>query len=125
VAIETSKLSYANRLKVGAIVVKDKRIILCGYNGTPEGFSNQCEDENNKTVNEVLHAEENLILYAAKSGISLKGSELFITHSPCINCSKLIYGSGIYQINFLDHYRSNEGILFLEKIGIKCNQYQF
>lgn len=125
VAKETALLSYANRLKVGAIAVRDKRIILCGYNGTPEGFSNECEDENNKTRDEVLHAEENLILYAAKSGITLNGSQLFITHSPCIDCSKLIYGAGIIQINFIDHYRSDTGIIFLEKMGIQCNHYHF
>lgn len=122
VAIETANLSHATRLKVGAIAARDKRIILCGYNGTPEGFSNQCENEHNETVDEVLHAEENLILYAAKVGISLNHSSLYITHLPCINCSKLIYGAGIEKVVYLHQYRLTNGLQFLEKMGIFCHQ---
>ena len=125
VAKLTANLSSANRLKVGAVLVRDKRILLCGYNGTPSGMNNNCEDENNDTRKEVLHAEENLILYAAKCGISLNNSTLFITHSPCMSCAKLIYGAGIRTIFYLEDYRTNDGLEFLRSVGIEVNKNQF
>lgn len=118
VAELTANLSDAARLKVGSVLVRDKRILLCGYNGMPPGMNNTCEDENNKTKKEVLHAEENLILYAAKMGISLKGSSLFITHSPCMFCSRLILGSGIEEIFYREDYRCSDGIDFLKNNNV-------
>ena len=92
IAETVSKMSYAKRLQVGAIVVKDNRIISIGYNGTPAGWDNNCEDENNKTKPEVIHAEANSIMKLASSNESGKGSVMFLTHAPCIDCAKLIYG---------------------------------
>lgn len=122
VAKLTSELSFAKRLKVGAIAVKDNRIVLTGFNGTPPGMSNYCEDSNNKTIDEVSHAEENLITYAAKQGISLKNCQLFITHSPCFKCSKLIYNVGFDIIYYESDYRDDSGIMFLKKLGLKVEK---
>lgn len=125
IALRTSELSYAKKLKVGAVAVRDKRIILCGFNGTPENDDNECETiENGKLITKpsVLHAEENLIVYAAKTGISLNNTTLYITHSPCNICSRLIYGSGIKKIIYKDLYRDTSGIEFLrqQNILIEC-----
>lgn len=125
VAQATAQLSYAKRLKVGAVATRHNRIILCGYNGTPEGWDNCCEDEHNKTLPSVLHAEENLIVYAAKQGISLDQASLYITHSPCIQCAKLIYGAGIKKIEYITEYRSSEGIQFLKDCSVQVIQYSF
>lgn len=122
VAQLTANLSYAERLKVGAVLVRDKRILLCGYNGTPPGSDNQLEQDG-ITKPDVSHAEENLIIYAAKNGISLKDTELFITHSPCPTCSRLIYGSGIKKIYYRECYRDKSGLDFLRKLGIKLEHY--
>lgn len=114
-----SKLSSAKRLKVGSIIVKDNRIISIGYNGTPAGWeSNVCEDENNKTLPEVIHAEMNCINKLAKSTESGENSIMFITHSPCMECSKSIYGAGIKTVYYKNEYRDNSGINFLIKCGI-------
>jgi dCMP deaminase len=115
-------LSTAKRLQVGAIVVKDNRIISIGYNGMPSGWNNECEDENFKTKPEVLHAEENAIAKLASSHESGKGSEIYITHSPCMNCAKLIYASGIAKVYYKHKYRSEDGIHFLEKCGLEVKQ---
>lgn len=117
-----AKLSTAKRLKVGAIIVKDQRIISIGYNGTPEGWCNNCEDEHNNTKPEVIHSEMNCINKLAKSTESGENSIMFITHSPCIDCAKSIYGAGIKEVFFKNSYRDNSGIIFLEKCGIKVNQ---
>jgi len=119
VAKRFAQLSHAERLQVGAIVVKDDRIIAYGYNGMPSGWDNCCE-ENGKTKSEVLHAESNAIAKLARSNESGLGADLFITHSPCIECAKLIYQSGIKTVYFGEHYRSNDGIDFLQasKIGV-------
>jgi dCMP deaminase len=112
-------LSSAKRLQVGAVVEKDNRIISIGYNGTPEGWeSNVCEDENNKTLPEVIHSEMNCINKLAKSTESGINSVMFITHSPCIECSKSIYGAGIKTVYYKNDYRDNSGIMFLIKCGI-------
>lgn len=112
-------LSYAKRLKVGAIVVKDNRIISIGYNGTPAGWSNECEDpETGLTKAEVLHAEENAIVKLARDGESSKGATMFCTHAPCTNCAKLILGSGITHLVYGLKYRSSEGLTILERGGI-------
>jgi dCMP deaminase len=120
-----SKLSSAKRLKVGSIIVKDNRIISIGYNGTPAGWeSNVCEDENDKTLPEVIHAEMNCINKLAKSNESGENSIMFITHSPCMECSKSIYGAGIKTVYYKNKYRDDSGIKFLVKCGITVNKIE-
>ena len=119
VAERFAQLSSATRLQVGAIVVKDDRIISIGYNGMPTGWDNCCEDENNKSKPEVLHAESNAIAKLAKSPESGEGASIFITHSPCIDCAKLIYQSGIATVYYKNDYRSTQGIDFLNKSNIE------
>jgi len=118
VAIRFSQLSTAHKLKVGAILVKDDRIISIGYNGTPKGWCNVCEDSNFKTKPEVIHAEMNCISKLAKSSESGINSVMFITHSPCMACAKSIFGSGITEVYFKYEYRDDSGIHFLKKCGI-------
>jgi dCMP deaminase len=119
VAERFARLSSAKRLNVGAIVVKDDRIISIGYNGMPTGWDNCCEDSNNKSKPEVLHAESNAIAKLAKSGESGLGASIFITHSPCIECAKLIYQSGISTVYYKNPYRSSAGIEFLKKSKVR------
>jgi dCMP deaminase len=127
-----SELSHARRLHVGAIVVKDDRIISIGYNGMPSGWNNNCEDEylhedgstTLKTKPEVLHAETNAIAKLAKSNESGMGATMFITHAPCLDCAKLIYQSGISSVLYRDSYRSTEGVEFLTKSGVKVEQHK-
>jgi dCMP deaminase len=114
-----SKNSYCKRRQVGALIVKDRMIISDGYNGTPEGFENICEDENNKTKAYVLHAEANAITKVAKSNNSSDGATLYITTSPCMECSKLIIQSGIRRVVFCDTYHTDEGVKLLERAGIE------
>jgi len=121
VAKTFANLSTAKRLQVGAIVVKDDRIVSIGYNGMPSGWDNCCEHEG-KTKPEVLHAESNAIAKLAKSNESGDSATLFCTHSPCIDCAKLIYQSGISTVYYKDNYRSNDGIEFLEKSNIKVTK---
>ena len=123
IAETVSKMSYAKRLQVGAIVVKDNRIISIGYNGTPSGWDNNCEDENNKTKPEVIHAEANSIMKLASSNESGKGSVMFLTHAPCIDCAKLIYGSGIAQVFYKNEYRDQSGVEFLKKCNVIVELY--
>lgn len=111
--------SYCIRRKVGALIVKDKMIISDGYNGTPSGFNNQCEDENNITYPYVLHAEANAITKVAKSNNSSQGATLYITTSPCIECSKLIIQAGITRVVFCDKYHKETGLELLEKTNIE------
>jgi dCMP deaminase len=123
-------LSSARRLHVGAIIVKDDRIISIGYNGMPSGWDNNCEIELHQPVGrvdlvtkpEVLHAETNAIAKLAKSTESGDGATLFVTHAPCLECGKLIYQSGINNVFYRNHYRSNDGIHFLEKAGVKVEK---
>ena len=134
VAERFSKLSTAKRLQVGAIVVKDDRIISIGYNGMPSGWTNECEYEkiydyklsdNNyqlKTKPEVIHAEANAIAKLAKSSESGKDSVMFLTHAPCMDCAKQIYTAGIKNVYFRSNYRNTDGLTFLEKCGIIVNQ---
>ena len=117
-AKEWAKLSYCKRKQVGALIVKDKMIISDGYNGTPTGFENVCEDEEGSTKWYVLHAEANAILKVASSTQSCKGATLYITMSPCRECSKLIHQSGIKRLVYLDAYKDDEGLKFLEKAGV-------
>ncbi len=117
-AYEWGKLSYCERKKVGAIIVKDRMIISDGYNGTPTGFENFCEDEEGYTKWYVLHAEANAISKVASSTQSCRGGTLYITLSPCKECSKLIHQAGIVRVVFSKAYRDTSGIEFLKKAGI-------
>ena len=133
-----AELSHARRLHVGAIVVKDDRIISIGYNGMPAGWDNNCEDEIGhvldvdenvveirlKTKPEVLHAETNCIAKLAKSNESGLGATMFITHAPCLDCAKLIYQSGISSVLYRNSYRDTGGITFLVKSGVKVEQVE-
>ncbi|HBK82889.1 MAG TPA: CMP deaminase, partial [Flavobacterium sp.] len=121
IAKEWGLLSYCNRKKVGAIIVKDKMIISDGYNGTPSGFENCCEDENNNTKWYVLHAEANAILKVARSTQTCEGATLYITLSPCKECSKLIHQSGIKRVVYLQEYKDHSGLDFLRKAGVEVD----
>lgn len=111
--------SYCRRMQVGCLIVKNKSIISDGYNGSPTGFPNECEDENNQTLNYILHAEANAITKLAKSTQSSDGSTLYVTVSPCFECSKLIIQSGVKRLVFKDVYRKPESIKFLYDAGIE------
>lgn len=153
VAIRTAEMSRAIKMKVGAVAVRDRRIVLCGFNGTPEGRPNECEsrvypskqdlgwmtpEEIRKqypyiddrgafyalvTRPEVMHAEENLILFSSKKGIALEGCEIFCTHQPCLNCARMIYGAGFTRVVYKEAYRCNDGIDFLRDIQFPVEQY--
>lgn len=114
--------SYCKRRQVGALLVKDKMIISDGYNGTPSGFENNCEDENNRTFPYVLHAEANAITKVAKSNNSSEGATLYVTSSPCMECSKLIIQAGIKRVIFCNNYHLEDGILLLKKANIEVVQ---
>ena len=111
--------SYCVRRQVGALLVKNKMIISDGYNGTPSGFENICEDETGKTKPYVLHAEANAITKVAKSNNSSEGSTLYVTSSPCIECAKLIIQSGIRRVVYCDDYHSNDELNLLQRVGIE------
>ncbi len=111
--------SYCNRRKVGALLVKDQMIISDGYNGTPSGFENKCEDENNISKPYVLHAEANAITKVARSNNSSDGATLYVTASPCIECAKLIIQSGIKRVVYGEEYRIMDGVELLQRAGIK------
>ena len=126
-----AECSTARRLHVGAIIVKDDRIISIGYNGMPAGWDNNCEDEIRwpngdvkflTTKPEVLHAEANALAKVARSSESSEGATMFITHSPCFACAKLIYQSGIHKVYFGQHYRETDGVDFLQKCNIDVEQ---
>lgn len=121
VCMHVSKLSYCNRKKVGCIIVKKNNIISYGYNGTVAGTCNDCEDQKNVTLKHVIHAELNAIIKASKIGSNIKNSTMYLTLSPCIECSKLIVQSGIKKVIYLEEYNDNSGILFLKKY-IKIKQ---
>ena len=117
-ALEWSQLSYCVRKKVGALIVKENMIISDGYNGTPSGFENKCELENTETKWYVLHAEANAILKCAKYGQSCQGADLYLTLSPCKECSKLIHQSGIKRVIYHTIYKDSSGIDFLKQAGV-------
>ena len=140
-AYRFAQLSTAKRLQVGAIIVKDNRIISIGYNGMPHGWSNECEVEETYmhqpapgddyeevrtgvlvTKPEVIHAEANAIIKLARDGESGKGATLFITHAPCIHCAKMIYGAGIEQVYWREMYRDEYGLFFLHEAGVKTEK---
>ncbi len=121
--LEWATQSYCKRAKVGALIVKDNRIISDGYNGTPSGFENKCEI-GDRTKWEVLHAEANAILKCAKHGTSCNDATLYLSMSPCKNCSKLIHQSGIKRVVYLDNYKDNSGVYFLESAGVKVEKIE-
>lgn len=116
-----SENSYCVRRKVGALLVKDQMIISDGYNGTPSGFENKCEDDNNVSFPYVLHAEANAITKVARSHNSSDGATLYVTASPCMECSKLIIQSGIKRVVYGEQYRLMDGIELLKKVGIQVD----
>jgi dCMP deaminase len=118
-ALEWANLSHCQRKKVGSLIVKNGMIISDGYNGTPTGFENECEDCENTTHWYVIHAEANAILKCAKWGQSCKGATMYLTHSPCKDCSKLILQSGISRLVYNEMYKDPSGIEFLEKAGLE------
>lgn len=117
-ALEWAKLSHCVRRQVGALIIKDGMIISDGYNGTPSGYENDCEDEDNLTKWYVLHAEANALMKLARSGNHSKGATLYITLSPCKECSKLIHQAGISRIVYIDKYKDDSGLKFLEECGL-------
>jgi dCMP deaminase len=125
-----AQLSSAKRLQVGAVVVQDNRIISIGYNGTPAGWTNECEemihgpDDSvySKTKDEVIHAEANAIIKLARDGERGNGADLFCTHAPCIQCAKMIYGAGIKKVYYRHTYRDTIGLDFLEKCNVQIEQ---
>ncbi len=121
-ALQWGQLSHCKRKQVGALIVKNSMIISDGYNGTPTGFDNCCEDENEKTLWYVLHAEANAIMKVAKSTNNSDGATLYITLSPCRECSKLVLQSGIKRVVYLKAYKDDSGLKFLEKAGIQIQQ---
>tara|TARA_B100001250_G_C19576748_1_gene690115 strand:- start:369 stop:806 length:438 start_codon:yes stop_codon:yes gene_type:complete len=123
-AFEWAKLSHCNRKQVGALIVKENMIISDGYNGTPSGFENICELENGETKWYVLHAEANAILKCAKHGQSSEGSSLYLTLSPCKNCSKLIHQAGIKRVIYYHRYKDVSGLEFLQHAGVEVNHLE-
>jgi dCMP deaminase len=123
-ALSWAELSHCARKKVGAIIVKDSIIISDGYNGTPGGFDNCCENEQGETHWYVLHAEANAILKVARSSNNCKDATLYLTHSPCKDCSKLVLQSGIKRLVFLEAYKDTSGIDFLKNAGLEVVQIE-
>ena len=123
-ALEWAKLSYCERKQVGALIVKDRMIISDGFNGSPSGFENNCEDEEGNTKWYVLHAEANAILKVASSTQSCKEATLYITLSPCKDCSKLIHQSGIKRVVYFQEYKDISGLKFLEKAGVEISHLE-
>ena len=117
-----AKNSYCKRRQVGALIVKDRMIISDGYNGTPSGFENVCEDENGVTKPYVLHAEANAITKVAKSGNSSLGATMYVTASPCIECAKLIIQAGIRRVVYSEDYRSSDGLDLLRRAGVEVEK---
>lgn len=123
VAHRTASLSYANRLKVGAVAVRDRRIICVGFNGTPPGSDNRCEDDNNVTLPMVIHAEDNLARFAYNNGIDISGCTLYVTHTPCVNCADIIVNNGFVEVVYVNDYRTVDGKEKLENNNIKVRKY--
>jgi len=121
-ALEWGKLSHCKRRQVGALIVKDKMIISDGYNGTPTGFDNNCEDEENYTKWYVLHAEANAITKVSSSTQSSEGATLYVTLSPCRDCSKLIFQAGIIRVVYYEEYKDRSGLDFLIEGGVEVTQ---
>jgi|TARA_B100001094_G_C18152369_1_gene784388 dCMP deaminase len=116
--------SYSKRFKCGAIIVKDDNILAFGYNGTPRGWDNCCEDDSYKTKREVLHAESNAIAKVARTTASAEGSTLYVSLSPCYDCAKLIHQAGVVRVVYDEPYRICDGIDFLEECGVQVDKYE-
>lgn len=129
IAKRTALMSYARRLQVGCVLVKNDSIISFGWNGMPKNFDNNCEyvdsDSNLVTRPEVLHAESNCLMKLAKSNESSSGSILYLTHSPCMECSKLIFQANIQRLVYLNKYRTNDGPTFLLKCGVSVEEFNY
>lgn len=123
-AREWAKLSHCRRRQVGALIVKDGTIIADGYNGTPTGFENECEDEDGNTKWYVLHAEANAILKVARTTNNANGATLYLTNSPCKECSKLVLQAGIIRVVYMSEYKDRSGIDFLKKAGLEVVQIE-
>jgi len=123
-AAEWAKLSHCRRKQVGALIVKDSMIISDGYNGTPTGFNNCCEDENGETLWYVLHAEANAIMKVSKSTNNSNGATLYITLSPCKECSKLVLQAGIKRLVYLKSYKDDSGVKFLQRSGVEIEKIE-
>jgi dCMP deaminase len=115
-------LSSAKRLKVGAIIVRDNRILSIGYNGMPSGWTNICEDDNNATKKEVLHAESNCLMKLERSSESGLGADIYITHAPCMECAKLVYGAGISRVFYRTEYKNTDGTNFLSACNVEVER---
>ena len=124
VANRIGLLSYSKRSQVGAVLVKEDNIIAFGYNGTPRGFENSCEDEDNVTKREVLHAESNAIAKVARTTSSSEGSTLYTTLSPCYDCAKMIHQAGVVRVVYEHTYRDEDGMDFLRRCGLSCEQIE-
>ena len=119
-----ARLSYAKRLQVGCVIVKDGSIIAIGYNGTPPGWSNECEVPDGSTsVEWVIHAEQNALDKIVRSNVSSVGASVFITHSPCLECAKRLLGAQVKEVFYRDFYRTDAGVQLLLKAGIMCEQF--
>jgi len=121
-ALRSSQMSFCTRLQVGAVLVKDNRIIANSWNGTISGMPNTCECEDGTTSEFTLHAEQNIITFCAKNGIPTNGTTLYITHAPCQQCAKLIAQSGIAEVVFTDYYKTTDGIDFLTECGVSIRK---
>lgn len=124
IAIRISEMSYSLRKKVGSVLVKDNNILSFGWNGMPNGFENICEDRDGNTKSEVIHSEINVISKLAKIGISCNEATLYITLSPCFDCAKAIYQSGIKKVIYLEEYRDAKPVEFLKKCGIEILKFE-
>ena len=122
IASRIADMSHCNRLKVGSVLVKNDNIISFGWNGQPSGFDNTCEDCNNKTLDTVIHAEDNAIRKVTRDGIDVSDSILYITHAPCLKCSNLIVDNNISSVVYKSRYRSEDGVKNLENNGIHVKQ---
>lgn len=118
-----AQMSYAQKRQVGAIAVKNNNILSFGFNGTPTGMSNTCEDENGKTFPWVIHAEANLVSKAAAEGLSLRDSTVYVTTAPCDNCALLLIQAGVERVVFDEYYKTDSGIVYLQYSGIQVNKY--
>lgn len=124
VAYIYANLSHCSRRKVGCVIVKDDKIISIGYNGTPKGYDNCCEDENGNTIDVVIHAEENALMKLTRSHETSQDASLFVTLSPCVSCAKLIHNAGIKEVFYSEQYRCTAGIEYLQKNNITTIQIE-
>lgn len=123
IAVRVSEMSHAVRLKVGSVLVKNDNILAYGFNGAPTGYENVCEDDEGNTMPHILHSEENVILKAARSGNSVEGATLYITHSPCVRCARLVAQSGISRVVYINEYRDPMGKELLEGCGVHVDHH--